>query len=253
MESFSKLYDSMDEYIRRRDPASYENKRIELEVKYFKIPNLVEVLPKEFKYSSVAEIGCATGELIGTFPGSDIKRRVGFDISSLNILSARKKFPQVTFYNNDFRLSAEKFDLVILSDILEHVEDDVEFLQAAAQMGKLLLVNLPLEKCLINLFRNYGFDDPSGHLRSYSLKDGLQLFENADLLTLKYLRKWSLESEYELFRQKLNEEIKGSRFSGNLLQQKIKVFIFLLTSHFHSLERFIFSSNLFASVCSKYQ
>lgn len=243
----------MDEYARRRDPASYETKRIELEVKHFKIPNLVEVLPKEFKYTSVAEVGCATGELIGTFPGSDIKRRVGFDISPLNILAARKKFSNVTFYNNDFRLSAEKFDLVILSDILEHVEDDVEFLQAAAQMGKLLLVNLPLEKCLINLFRNYGFDDPSGHLRSYSLEDALQLFENADLLTLKYVRKWSLESDYELFRQKLNEEVKGARFSGNLLQQKIKAFIFLLTSHFHSLEQFIFSSNLFASVCSKYQ
>lgn len=243
----------MDEYVCRRDPASYETKRIELEVKYFKIPNLVEVLPKEFKYTSVAEIGCATGELIGTFPGSDIKRRVGFDISPLNILSARKKFSQVTFYNNDFRLSAEKFDLVILSDILEHVENDIEFLQAAGKMGKLVLVNLPIEKCLVNLFRNYGFDDPSGHLRSYSLEDGLQLFEKADLLTLKYAQKWSLESDYELLRQKLNEEVKGSRFSGDFWQQKIKASIFMLIYHFRSLERFIFSSNLFASVCSKHQ
>ena len=104
MIEFRTLYDDMEEYILRRDPESYNAQRIRLEIEYFKIPSLLEVLPNNFIYNSVAEIGCATGEIISTFPGPDIKQRVGFDISPLNIQAAKQRFPEVIFEKGDFQI-----------------------------------------------------------------------------------------------------------------------------------------------------
>jgi len=237
----------MKEYVLRRDPETYNAKRIALEVEHFKIPNLLAVLPENFAYRSVAEIGCATGELIGTFPRTDIQLQIGFDISPLNIHAAQQRFPWVTFRGGDFRSCTDEYDLVILSDILEHVPDDVDFLRAAAGMGKMVLVNLPLERCLMNSFRKYGPNDPSGHLRSYTLADGLRLFEQAGLSVINYTQRWSFESKYELLRQELNERMLGARFSGSLLTQMIKAAIFRFFMHFRGLGRRCFSSNLFAA------
>ena len=220
MTDFVALYDDKEEYILRRDPTSYDAQRIAMEVEHYKIPNLLEVLPQDFSYSSIVEIGCGTGEIIGTFPGPNVKRRVGFDISPLNIKAAQQRFPDVFFSAKDFRTSTEKFDLVIMSDILEHVPDDVEFLRDAARLGRLVVVNLPLEKSLQSAFRKYGPEDSSGHLRSYDLADGLQLFEDAGLTITAYRQKWIFESKYEQRRREFNKQVRGAEFSGSRWQQK---------------------------------
>jgi len=239
--------EKLPEYVERRTIDSYSAKRIALEVKEFKIPNLLSVLPKGFEYESLVEIGCATGELIATFPGARVRRRVGFDLSQKNINAAQTRFPNTTFHAVDFRVSAEHFDIVILSDVLEHVPDDSKFLRDAATIGKLVLVNLPLEKCLTSLFRNYGPDDPSGHLRKYSLADGMRLFKEAGLVVLDYRRIWVMESSYELQRQQLNKGMLGSEFRGNPLTRLAKQLIFRCCRVFVNVGRVAFSSNLFAS------
>jgi SAM-dependent methyltransferase len=245
---FSVLYDEkIAEYVQRRDPDSYSARRIALEVQEFKIPNLLTVLPKGFKYESVAEIGCATGELIATFPGASIKLRVGFDLSRMNIDAAKARFPGTTFRCDDFRSYSEHFDLIIVSDVLEHVPDDVQFLRDAAKLGRLVLVNLPLEKCLTSLFRNYGPEDLSGHLRKYSFADGMRLFEEAGLAVIEFQQVWVMESRYELQRQRLNKAMLGSEFRGNAPVRFVKQTIFNFCNAVKTVGRVTFPSNLFAS------
>lgn len=245
---FSALYDEkIAEYVQRRDPDSYSARRIALEVQEFKIPNLMSVLPKLFKYESVAEIGCATGELIATFPGASIKRRVGFDISQMNIDVAKARYPDTTFLSDDFRAFSEQFDIVILSDVLEHVPDDVQFLRDAAKLGRLILVNLPLEKCLTSLFRNYGPEDSSGHLRKYSFADGMRLFEESGLAVIETQQTWVMESRYELQRQQLNKDMLGSEFRGNAPVRFAKQVLFDFCNTVQPVGRVTFPSNLFAS------
>ncbi len=242
------LYEEkLPEYVERRTIDSYSAKRIALEVKEFKIPNLLSVLPKGFEYESIVEIGCATGELISTFPGARVRRRVGFDLSLGNINAAQMRFPSTAFHACDFRVSTEHFDMVILSDVLEHVPDDSKFLRDAASIGKLVLVNLPLEKCLASLFRNYGPEDASGHLRKYSFADGMKLFEEAGLAVLDHRRIWVMESSYELQRQQLNKAMLGSEFRGNASTRLAKQLIFRVCRGFVKVGRVVFSSNLFAS------
>ena len=235
---FRALYDGkIAEYVERRDPSSHSAQRIALEVREFKIPNLISVLPPSFKYKTIGEIGCATGEIIATFPGIDISRRVGFDLSELNVECAKNRFPNATFVADPGQFYRERYDLVILSDVLEHVPDDVQLLREASTVAKILLINLPLEKCLTYMFRRYGPDDPSGHLRWYSLSDGLRLFDRAGLRVLAHTRVWVMETRYELMRQQLNRQLLGAPFNGSWLMRGGKRLFFNFCNTFQPVGR----------------
>ncbi len=72
--------------------------------------------------SKVLEIGCATGEILhATRPAHG----VGIDISSKLIKIASKKFPKYTFTHTSIESfeSDEKFDYIILVDVIHHVYD----------------------------------------------------------------------------------------------------------------------------------
>ena len=165
---FSALYDEHPEYVARRGAGSLAQAQVDLEVRLFKLPGLMAVLPRARPLRSALEIGCATGELIAAVPVEPGGRRVGLDISPANVAAARARFPEVEFRAGDFREAGlGGFDAVIMSDVLEHVPDDVGFLRDAARLGELVLVNLPLEDNWLNDRRAYGPDDASGHLRRY--------------------------------------------------------------------------------------
>lgn len=245
---FQRLYEVHPEYVERRNPGSYAARRIEYENRLFKIPGLLEVLPPGFEFRSVAEIGCATGELIATFPANKDAERFGFDISPENIRAARGRFPNVDFSTADFRAVGRRFDLVILSDVIEHIPNDSEFLSHAARIANHVLVNLPLERCLTNIFRRYGPEDSSGHLRSYSLGEGLALFDQAGLVIDRWVQRWSYESECERERQRVNRREFGHAFSGSLPSRIAKALAFHAMLHIRPLGHLMLASNLFALV-----
>lgn len=248
MTDFQALYDEKEEYVARRDQDSCFAKRVAIEVNHYKIPLLTQVLPQPRNFQSIAEIGCGTGEIIaGILPDCDA-RRVGFDISPLNIEAASKRFPQVEFSAEPFEDFGERFDLMILSDVIEHVPDDVGFLRSAAAISDSLVINLPLEKCWKYRSREYGPDDSSGHLRSYSVSDGLDLIQAAGLEVIDWTQRWPLEEPQEQLRQELNVEETGHRFSGSFLARQAKKIGFMVFTGIKPIGRKIFPSNLFASV-----
>ena len=76
------------------------------------------------KDKRVLEFGCGTGELLNELKPS---YGVGVDISSAIVTIARKKYPDLTFFagdaNNPDFLPEEKFDYIILSDLVGYLED----------------------------------------------------------------------------------------------------------------------------------
>jgi len=73
-------------------------------------------------YSSILEIGCGTGDLIGHLHPA---RGVGIDISEGMIRIARRKHPSIAFCVGDAEALpvAGTFDYVILSDLIGHLFD----------------------------------------------------------------------------------------------------------------------------------
>lgn len=245
---YSALYDEHPEYVARRAGGSFEQAQIDIEVRLFKLPQLMRLLPAGRRLNSVLEIGCATGELIDAVPVQAGGRKLGMDISAANVAAARARFPDVDFRCGDFREArGQYFDAVIMSDVLEHVPDDVAFLRDAATLGETVLVNLPLEDNWLNRNRAYGPDDVSGHLRPYSLADGLALFERAGLDVTAFVQVWIHETATEPARRALRRERLGSRYTGAWPQRVVKHTVFATAAAIPAIGRRLFASNLFAA------
>ena len=251
---FAALYDTHPEYAARRQAASFEQQQVELEVRHFKLPQLVALLQGR-RLSSVLEIGCATGELIASFPllGGDGSERVpsqaarwGLDISPNNVAAARERFPEVQFLAGDFRqIILPNFDAVVLSDVLEHVPDDVAFLADAARLASCVLLNLPLEDNWLNRHRAYGPDDVSGHLRAYSLAQGLDLVARAGLVPQRWHRVWAHETPLEGLRRSMRAQHLGQAYAGGPLGRRVRQALSGAATSVRPLGRALFASNLF--------
>lgn len=245
---FGDLYDAHPEYAARRRVDSFERAQIDVEVRHFKLPNLLALLDGR-PPASVLEIGCATGELTAAFPVAGGGWRLGVDISQQNVAAARQRFPDLRFEAGDFRtMSFPPADVVVLSDVLEHVPDDAAFLARAAACGRRVLLNLPLEDNWLNRGRAYGPMDVSGHLRAYSLTDGLALVGRAGLCATRWRQVWFHESPAAKLGRDLRADYLGQAYAGSPAGQLLRRSVFGLARSVRPLGRRLFASNLFALV-----
>ena len=96
----------------------------------------------------VLDIGCGYGAVAYSVASRAGARVVGIDLREENITKARRLFqhPNLTFLQGDVLkgLRQESFDVIMLSNILEHIEHRVEFLIAAHE-------RLSPKRCLIRV------------------------------------------------------------------------------------------------------
>jgi SAM-dependent methyltransferase len=184
---FASFYDEQHDYAEfRNDPEKREEYSVIVD---WKVKNLVSLLPEGFKPENVMEVGCAFGVLLNKVGDRlNVKNRTGVDIAANNIEVARKLYPACNFFRGTIEefmttipddIPNQRYDLVVLSDIVEHVPDDEGFLRLVSQVGTYVILNLPLEKSFTTRNRQYGEQDPSGHLRSYDVKDAEELVGKA--------------------------------------------------------------------------
>ena len=154
MVNMQKYYNEHESYIERRKEGSKERIEYLEEIDLWKNKYLKSVIPVNYEIETILEIGCGTGDLLGRF-SADIpeSNRFGVDISNKNIEFAKKRYPKINFCVgtiDDFHFSKNVFDLIILSDILEHVKNDLELLIKSSELARFIVVNIPLEKCYAN-------------------------------------------------------------------------------------------------------
>lgn len=118
----------------------------------------------------VVDVGCGTGANLAAFASQ--YRCVGVDSSSEAINRARKRFPQMQFIEAqepvDFRPTLGQANLVLLMDVLEHVERDDRFLAELVDVlrpGAQLVVTVPAGP---DLWSEH--DVSFGHYRRYTLQ-----------------------------------------------------------------------------------
>jgi SAM-dependent methyltransferase len=95
---------------------------------------------------SVLEVGCAYGH-VSSAVAEKAEHVVAIDIRPEAIEEAKGQFNRenLVFACSDFLSFPEedKFDVVILSNVLEHIEERIPFLRKASRIGKILLVRVP--------------------------------------------------------------------------------------------------------------
>ncbi len=117
-----------------------------------KILNRNGVNPK-----TVAEIGCGAGEIINQLHMSmanDVNF-TGYDISidAINLAKEREK-ERLTFKHENFLETTEKFDLLLMMDVFEHVDDYLGFLKLCNNKAKNTIFHIPLDITVMGLLTN---------------------------------------------------------------------------------------------------
>ncbi len=99
--------------------------------------------------ASVIDIGCGYGAVAYSIAERTSATVVGIDLDAANIAMARGRFahPRLTFIHGDAlqELPGRRFEVIVLSNVLEHIERRVDFLRALRTLGPtILLIRVPM-------------------------------------------------------------------------------------------------------------
>jgi hypothetical protein len=146
-----------------RDDAEWKSNLV------FNILNRNNIFP-----NSICEIGCGSGDILAHLRnhyGSCILK--GFDISpQLSKFWMEHKNKDITFVPGDFhKINKEKFNVLCMLDVFEHVRDPFTFLEASLNFGDYFVFHIPLDLSAISVMRGTPLmlaRKNVGHLHFYS-------------------------------------------------------------------------------------
>ena len=130
------------------------------------------------------DVGCGGGLLIKELNDQGFKNVIGIDNSPVAIARAnRRKISIVLSCAEKTRFKNDSFDIIIASDILEHIDDDArafhEWIRILKFGGKLILF-VPAFKFLWSKH-----DELNMHFRRYTKRDILKLFNSTTVRILR--------------------------------------------------------------------
>jgi SAM-dependent methyltransferase len=148
----------------------------------FKARWIAKVLARhpDIPVSSICEIGCGAGAIIGELqnlvPNSVVF--TGYEISpQAHAMSNRFANERCRFVLGDAFCDSESFDLVLAIDVLEHVEDYLTFLRNVRQKGRFKIYHIPLDVHVSSVLRGTNMWDIYGHFHVFTIETALKALE----------------------------------------------------------------------------
>ena len=148
----------------------------------------IVTLCKELSINSVIEIGAGEGLILKRL--SDLyfaQELYALEISPTGLKAIKnKKIPFLKecslFDGYNVPYNNKKFDLAVLSHVIEHVEYPRKLIYEAKRIAKYVFIEVPLEDT-VRLSRDFIFD-AVGHINFYSLKTICRLIQTCNLKVL---------------------------------------------------------------------
>lgn len=152
----------------------------------------------------IAEIGGAEGHILyGLGKKLKCKEMINYEIGATWRKICKKTYPNVIVRSEDVTAGgsgedSERFDAIILSDIIEHIPDDDLFLKKISLRTRYIFVNLPLEDCIyLNMAKIVGRSPrlgigihPSGHVNLYNSGNGKRLLDKYFREECSFVMEW---------------------------------------------------------------
>ncbi len=137
----------------------------------------------KISYSFIIEVGCGSGEILKQLAQqlSSSISFTGYDISQDAITIANtKNNTTVQFYCKDFTEENTTSDLLLIMDVVEHVENYFQFLKDIQPKSNYTIFHIPLDMCVWALFREDILIESKnrvGHLHNFTEKFILKILE----------------------------------------------------------------------------
>jgi ubiquinone/menaquinone biosynthesis C-methylase UbiE len=175
------------------------------------------------KPSTVVEIGCGAGEILNQLhqrlPDKSIEFS-GYEIApdAFKLCLQRQK-ERLHYYQEDLLQTENKYDLLLMIDVFEHVDDYIGFLKEAAKKAKYKIYHIPMDMSAYGILTNYpiGARKQVGHLHHF-MKD-------TALATLQYTGHEVIDWFYTAGALELNN--KGLGFFGTIINMLRKFMYWL--------------------------
>lgn len=168
----------------------------------WKAAKVFEALTKyNLKPSTVAEIGCGTGEIVRVL--SEKMPEVafsGFDISEdVFAMAKNKESAKLHFECLDLLTTEKKFDVLLVIDVFEHVENYIEFIRQCQNHAKYVLFHIPLDMSVQKLLRPQTILHNryhTGHLHYFSKETAIATVKDTgfEIIGTDFTR-WGLETK----------------------------------------------------------
>lgn len=143
-------------------------------------------------FDKVCEVGCGTGEIMfnlaKAFPAA---RFEGYEVSPHAYQRAKyKETEKVTFSLGDFTVEgASDYDLLVIADVIEHVEDYIAFIKALRGKGRYKVFHIPLDLSVQSLLRGWPITklrENVGHLHYFFKETALATLEDCGYRVIDY-------------------------------------------------------------------
>jgi SAM-dependent methyltransferase len=107
---------------------------------------------------TIAEIGCGAGEILNQLhqrlPDKTVELS-GYEIAPDAMrLNAERAKPRLRFFHGDLLEINASFDLLLMMDVFEHVEDYRGFIRKSAQKATYKIYHIPLDVSVNGVIRN---------------------------------------------------------------------------------------------------
>jgi len=157
---------------------------------------------------AVLELGCATGDLLAAVrPG----RGVGIDLSKRMVEKASRKYPAMEFVEADatFFETPERFDCILINNLLEYVEDIQNLLRNCRRLlkprGRLLISTLnPMWTPLLRIGERRRLCTPDTQRNFVTGQDAANLLGLNGFEVVKLTRRTLFPKEIPLFTSLVN-------------------------------------------------
>jgi cyclopropane fatty-acyl-phospholipid synthase-like methyltransferase len=159
-------------------------------------------------FDTLCEVGCGTGEILlnlsRVFPAA---RMTGYEISPHAYERAKAKETEaVAFRLGDANDFGETYDIVVIADVIEHVEDYIAFIKRLKKVGRKAIFHIPLDLSVQSVLRSWpilGLRSSVGHLHYF--------YKETALATLRDCGYTILDHAYTASRLELPNQALSSR------------------------------------------
>lgn len=184
-----------DANIKRYEDGEYFENNPDWHMKHspWKANHVLRMLAKnKLNPQKICEIGCGAGEILNQLylkmPGN--VEFIGYDISpqAVELCKAKEK-DRLTYFTSDFFASEIDCDLVLVIDVVEHIEDYFAFLRKIKTKGIYKIFHFPLDMSVQTVLRATPLTfarKKVGHLHYFSKETALESLKDTGYNIIDY-------------------------------------------------------------------